>query len=100
MRGSEEKAGKRRVVFKVKAPFAKEIVLLGDFNNWKAGVHPMQKDSQGLWKVNLRLAPGSYEYKLLVDGKWWEDRGEKKGIRNPFGTHNRVMVVPERPLKK
>ena len=96
MRGSKDKAERRDVIFKVKAPFAKEIVLLGDFNHWKAGVHPMKKNHQGLWQVTLRLAPGRYEYKLLVDGKWWEGSGDEQGIRNPFGTCNRLLVVPER----
>ena len=100
MRVSEETAEKQDVIFKVKAPFASEIVLLGDFNEWKAGIHPLKKDQQGLWKVSLRLAPGRYEYKLLVDGKWWEGSGSKQGIRNPYGTLNRLLVVPERSQKR
>lgn len=100
MRVSEEKAEKRNIIFKVKAPFANEIVLVGDFNNWKTGVHPMEKDHQGLWKVALKLAPGRYEYKLLVDGKWWEGLGNNQGIRNPFGSLNRLLVVPERSVKQ
>lgn len=99
MRNSEQNTEKQDVIFKVKAPFASEVVLLGDFNDWKAGVHPLKKDCQGLWKVTLQLTPGRYEYKLLVDGKWWEGLAGKQGIRNPYGTLNRLLVVPERSKK-
>jgi hypothetical protein len=42
------------------------------------------------------LAPGRYEYKLLIDGRWWEDISGDKSIQNPFGTLNKVLFVPEK----
>jgi len=87
---------KRKVVFKVRAPGAKKVQLAGEFNNWDPNSHPMQKDDGGFWKVALRLAPGKYQYKLLVDGFWWEDIGEANTVRNRFGTLNKLLHVPER----
>jgi 1,4-alpha-glucan branching enzyme len=93
---SKEEPEKRKVTFKVRAPDAKEVQLVGDFNNWDPNSHPMGKDEEGFWKIGLRLAPGRYEYKLLVDGRWWEDIREPNNVRNPFGTLNKVLVVPAR----
>jgi 1,4-alpha-glucan branching enzyme len=93
---SKGETEKRKVTFKVRAPDAKKVQLAGDFNNWDPNSHPMEKDEEGFWKVGLRLAPGRYEYKLLVDGHWWEDVGEAKSVRNPFGTLNKLLIVPEK----
>ena len=87
---------KRKVTFKVRAPAAKEVALAGDFNQWDDRGYPMEMDDEGHWKVTVFLSPGKYEYKLLVDGRWWEDMGNKKTVPNRFGTFNRVIVVPER----
>jgi chromosome partitioning protein len=96
MKGSQGKAGKRRVTLKVNAPSAKEVIVVGDFNNWNPEGHPLEKDHEGLWKVRLNLAPGKYEYKLLVDGRWWEGPPDGKTVRNLFGTLNRLLFVPEK----
>jgi 1,4-alpha-glucan branching enzyme len=83
------------VIFKVRAPAAKDITLVGDFNNWNPQDYPMEKDDEGFWKATVWLAPGRYEYKLLIDGRWWEDIKGENSIRNPFGTMNRLLYVPE-----
>jgi 1,4-alpha-glucan branching enzyme len=96
MRVSTGQAEKRRVTFKVRAPAAKEVNLVGEFNNWNAYEHPMKKDDEGFWKVTVPLAPGRYEYKLLIDGRWWEDITDVNSIPNPFGTLNKLLFVPEK----
>jgi 1,4-alpha-glucan branching enzyme len=96
MKRSQGKAGKRRVTFKVRAPSAREVFVVGDFNNWNTQLHPLGKDEEGFWKVTLYLAPGKYEYKLLVDGRWWEGARDGKSVQNLFGTLNRLLVVPEK----
>ena len=95
-KGVKELIEKRKVTFKVRAPGAKRVQLAGDFNDWVPDSHPMEKDEEGFWKVGLRLAPGKYEYKLLVDGRWWEDLDGGNCAPNPFGTLNKVLVVPEK----
>ena len=95
MKVSKKHAEKRKVTFKVRAPAAKEVIVVGDFNNWNAHEHPMKKDDEGFWRVTVLLAPGRYEYKLLINGRWWEDIADVNSIRNPFGTANKLLVVPE-----
>jgi 1,4-alpha-glucan branching enzyme len=96
MKVSTGKAEKRKVTFKVKAPSAKEVVLVGDFSNWNTKLHPMKKDKEDFWKVTVQLAPGKYEYKLLVDGQWWENIPAGSGVQNPFGTLNKLLFVAEK----
>ena len=66
MESSKLKDDKRKVTFAVRAPFAKEITLIGDFNNWDTTVHTMEREDDGLWKLTIQLSPGKYEYKLQV----------------------------------
>lgn len=96
MKISRGKAEKRRVTFKVRAPSAQEVAVAGDFNNWNNRLHPLKKDEEGYWMVTLHLAPGKYEYKLLVDGGWWEGDADEKSVKNHFGTLNRLLLVPEK----
>lgn len=96
MRVPVGQTGKRKVTFKVRAPTAKEVIVAGDFNNWDVHQYPMKKDDEGFWRVTVQLAPGRYEYKLLIDGRWWEDITGVKSIQNPFGTLNKLLFVPEK----
>jgi 1,4-alpha-glucan branching enzyme len=93
---TRQAAEKRNVTFKVRAPRAKKVQLAGEFNDWDPNIHPMERDEDGFWKVRLRLAPGRYEYKLIVDGRWWEDIRKADSPLNPFGTRNRLLVVPQK----
>jgi 1,4-alpha-glucan branching enzyme len=96
MKSSKRHTEKRRVTFKVRAAAAKEVIVVGDFNNWNAHEHPMKKDDEGIWKVTVLLAPGRYEYKLLIDGRWWEDIRGVNSTPNSFGTLNKLLFVPEK----
>jgi|TARA_B110000908_G_scaffold88822_1_gene105820 1,4-alpha-glucan branching enzyme len=35
------------------APEAKYVALVGDFNNWDAGTHPLVKGNNGIWETQL-----------------------------------------------
>lgn len=52
--------------------YASNVVLAGSFNNWKPEELVMQRDGNG-WMLSVALAPGNYEYKFIVDGKWMTD---------------------------
>jgi 1,4-alpha-glucan branching enzyme len=55
--------------FKYKAPDAKTVELMCDFNGWKAV--PMTKGDDGVWTLKVDLPSGTHGYKFLVDGKDW-----------------------------
>ena len=89
----KERSNNRRVTFRLKAPSVKEVILMGDFNNWDANSHPMEKGENGVWKVSIMIPPGKYEYKLLVDGQWRLDSGNKQTVLNSLGIENNVLTV-------
>ena len=48
----ETRAGESGVVFRVWAPHAAAISVVGDFNSWKPGSHPMRKvDGDSVWEL-------------------------------------------------
>jgi 1,4-alpha-glucan branching enzyme len=55
--------------FKHKAPKAKSVELVGDFNAWKAGLLKMKRGGGGLWTLVVPLHPGSHKYLFLEDGE-------------------------------
>src|SRR6266481_7592698 len=57
------------VNFYCDAPTAASVVLVGDFNNWDAASHPMQRRVDGGWFLQVQLAHGHHRYRFLVDGK-------------------------------
>jgi 1,4-alpha-glucan branching enzyme len=88
---SKQKIKRRRVKFSLKSDEAKEVVLMGDFNNWNPKKHPMQGDGEGAWNKTVVLSPGKYEYKFLIDGEWREDPQNDQTCTNSFGTKNSVF---------
>ena len=51
--------GERGVVFRLWAPHAKAVSVVGDFNSWVPGSHPMQKVDEGIWEAFI---PGMKEF--------------------------------------
>jgi hypothetical protein len=39
------------------------------------------------------LAPGTYEYCLVVDGRWMPDPMAKECVANPYGGRNSILTV-------
>ena len=70
---------------------AKKVQLVGDFSEWKPMAMTRQKD--GAFAATVRLAPGTYEYKFVVDGQWRVDPDNGAWALNPFGTLNSVATV-------
>lgn len=83
----------RKVEFKFVAPKAKEVKLIGDFNNWDCGSILLRKTGGMEWKKELILEPGRYEYKFVVDGNWVTDPNNSDKVQNAFGTENSVLEV-------
>jgi 1,4-alpha-glucan branching enzyme len=55
--------------FKHKAPKAKSVELVGDFNAWKPGLLKMKRRDDGLWSLVVPLRPGPHKYLFLDDGE-------------------------------
>ena len=92
----KNKIKRRKITFSFESSDAKEVILMGDFNNWNPKKHPMKKDVNGKWKKVVTLVPGQYEYKFLVDGQWKEDPQNDRICPNKFGTYNNVFNLTKR----
>ena len=73
-------------------PAAKEVYLVGEFNSWNIRADRMTKTKDGFRKT-LKLPPGEYQYKFLIDGVWHHDPSAAKQVHNAFGTTNSVVRV-------
>ncbi|HXG47555.1 MAG TPA: isoamylase early set domain-containing protein [Methylomirabilota bacterium] len=87
------KATKKREVFTLVDPQAREVKLVGDFTTWEKEPIALKRHKDGLWKVTVPLSPGQYEYRFVVDGQWRDDNQCQVRRPNPFGALNCVREV-------
>jgi 1,4-alpha-glucan branching enzyme len=83
------KTRKKRATFKLDAPRAREVYVAGTFNDWTT--RPLKKQKNGQWSTFVNLAPGTYEYRFVIDGEWCEDPAAEEQRVNPFGGCNSVL---------
>jgi chromosome partitioning protein len=83
------------IIFSLEAPDAKEVHLVGDFNNWQPNETSRMERSNGAWVKKLGLKAGRYQYKFVVDGSWKEDSGNPHQEANPFGEMNSLVEIGE-----
>lgn len=81
------------VHFEFAHPTASMLGVAGTFNKWRPDITPMMHWGDGRWMAELFLAPGVYEYCLVVDGEWMADPLAKESVPNPFGGRNSVLRV-------
>jgi 1,4-alpha-glucan branching enzyme len=51
------------------APAAQQVQIVGDFNDWDPNGHPMRRQADGAWRLEIPLNHGHHHYLFLVDGK-------------------------------
>lgn len=78
------------VVFLRGRPNARQVMLAGSFNNWEERSLPMRKVDSG-WIAALRLKPGKYWYKFIVDGQWMVDEDNALRENDGMGNTNSVF---------
>ncbi len=64
-----EEPALRPVEFRHKAPKAKSVEVVGDFNAWKSGLLKMSRGGDGVWSAVLPVPEGRHKYLFLVDGE-------------------------------
>ena len=85
------------VRFEFTHPTAKAVAVAGTFNNWNPTTKPLHHTENGGWLKETVLAPGIYEYCLIVDGQWMADPMAKSQVPNPFGGNNSILTVANLP---
>lgn len=83
----------RWIPIEVKLTGAREVLITGDFVQWAPQGVALSYDGADTWRTALDLAPGEYQYRLIIDGVWSDHAQAQKRVNNPFGTQNCVLVV-------
>ena len=88
------KAAEKSVTFTVRAEPGKDVYLAGTFNQWNpTGKKMTSKKGEGVYAATVKLAPGTYEYKFVIDGTWCADPECADWVQNDHGTLNSVITV-------
>ncbi len=97
MRGRSGPTVERGVaVFRLEAPGARSVKLLGDFTGWDDSPVELIRRQGDVWQAVVYLPPGRYEYGFLVDDVWHEDPEGMAREANPFGTYDAVLEAERR----
>jgi 1,4-alpha-glucan branching enzyme len=71
---------------------AKDIKVLGDFNNWEKEKGIPMKAKNGAYSASLELALGkAYQFRYLIDNDWENDWEAEEYAPSPFGVYNCVV---------
>ena len=85
------------VRFEFTHPTASTVCVAGTFNGWRPEREILHSSGTGHWWKETTLAPGAYEYCLVVDGQWMPDPLARETVPNPFGGRNSVLKVASSP---
>jgi 1,4-alpha-glucan branching enzyme len=78
----KERNGQRGVQFAVWAPNAKEVSVVGDFNNWNTSANPMEPSSSGVWETFIPKIGRGEVYKYHVESQY---HGYRTDRADPYG---------------
>lgn len=92
-RNNHRRLPKRRVLFKLEAPEARDVVLCASVSRWDGRTRRLKRDRKGTWKTTLMLEPGSYEYHYVVDGERHIDPDGEGAASHEYGSCS-VRIVP------
>ncbi len=77
---------------------AKNVYLVGDFNNWNPYSTKMSNTGGGEFRITVRLKPGVHPYCFVVDGEWKADPDNLNQYSSKTG--NIVSILFARKRKK
>jgi hypothetical protein len=85
------------VVFTVHVNDAREVALIGSFNNWQGHKHKLTpSDEAGKWTISISLEQGLHEYAFVVDGvRIIPDPVSLVYKDDGFGNRNSVILVED-----
>jgi 1,4-alpha-glucan branching enzyme len=96
MKKTPSASGKTTVTFELPAEArADSATLCGDFNSWAPDSHVMKRRKDGSFATTVRLQPGRYHYRYLLNGDTWEnDWAADEYVPNRYGSDDSVLVLP------
>ena len=84
--GSHYDSQTRSVVFRVYAPHAEKVAVVGDFNGWNLSAHPMRKiTKEGIWELVVNNVAMYQNYKYAIT-----HRRKTFLKQDPYAYHNQT----------
>jgi 1,4-alpha-glucan branching enzyme len=90
---TDQRINHRRQIFSITLSHAANVLLVGDFTHWQETPIPLKRGTAGEWYRAVNLLPGSYLYRVIVDGQWCDDPKSTLSVPNPYGSRNSVRQV-------
>jgi chromosome partitioning protein len=84
---------RRQVVLRLEGYTDQDVRVAGDFNNWEPDQNVATRRVGGIVEKILRLPPGVYQYRLVVDGQWQDDASNPERMQNLMGGYNSLLRV-------
>jgi hypothetical protein len=83
-----------RVRFRVRAPRATAVSVLGSWDDWAAPGRPLRQTADpALWELWLDLPAGTYRYHFMVDGEAVRPSDAPRYLPDGFGGEDGVVDV-------
>ena len=72
-------------------PKAQQVSVVGDFNDWSPDAHPMRRQPDGGWHIQIPLCHGHHRYLFWIDGRTMVDPRAQGMARND--KNERVSLI-------
>jgi glycosidase len=73
---------------------AHTVQLAGEMNDWSPTKNHFTS-VYGVWKTEIALNPGTYQYQLVIDDKWRLDPANHDSVSNGNGGFNSLFKTPQ-----
>jgi hypothetical protein len=83
------------VQFRLDAPGAEHVALVGSFTGWDTRVELMET-AEGVWTARVAVPAGVHDYLFVVDGVWSADPAAPE-VPDGFGGTNSRLFLPAAP---
>lgn len=84
------------VTFRYPGSAPAPVSLVGSFNHWDPGAHPLQC-ADGEWRITIYLPPGTYLYAFAIGGRIVRDPDQSRVLWGPLGVEYSVVTVAADP---
>jgi hypothetical protein len=81
-----------RVRFRLDAPSASSVSLVGGFTGWQPTVR-LRQEAPGVWSAVVPLEPGVHDYAFVIDGSEWVLDPLAQRVNDGFGGQNSRVAV-------
>ncbi|MBL8745137.1 MAG: glycogen-binding domain-containing protein [Phycisphaerae bacterium] len=82
--------------FKVFAPNAASVEVLGSFTGWSERPVAMRNEGGGWWTARAAVTPGDHDFQYRIDGNSWMTDYAAHGVRlNQLGEWVSRLAVPK-----